>query len=344
MDKLIIASNHKSAGKTSVIVGLASALGKRTGYMKPFGDRLLYRKKRLWDYDAALVTTIFSLHENPEEMSMGFVHSKLLYMYNENMTKSKLLELADSVGKDKELLLVEAGRDLSFGTSVFLDPVTLAKDIGGGLVIVVSGDEGTALDDITFIKKHVTGVELRGVIINKVHDLEDFKGTYLKRIQDMGVKVLGIIPFKTELTYLPIEYLAENLFAKVVAGEAGMKGVIKNIFVGAMSGDAALHTPLFKKERKLIITSGDRTDMLLAALESDTACILMTNNVLPPANVISIANEKNIPLLLVSFDTFETARKIDAIEPLLTKNDKERVQMLTQMVKDGVDLKAIMGT
>jgi uncharacterized protein len=343
MDRLIIASNHKSAGKTSVIVGLANALGKRTGYMKPFGDRLLYRKKRLWDYDAALVTSIFSLTQNPEEMSMGFVHSKLLYMYNESMTKTKLLELADSVGKDKDVLLVECGQDLAFGMSVFLDPISLAKNIGGGLVIVVCGDEGKTLDDIAFIKKHMTGVDLRGVIINKVHDLEDFKGTYLNRIQDMGVKVLGIIPHKSELTYLPIEYLAENLFAKVVAGEAGMKGMVKNIFVGAMSGDAALHTPAFKKDKKLIITSGDRTDMLLAALESDTACILMTNNMLPPANVISIANEKNIPLLLVSFDTFDTARKIDAIEPLLTKNDKERVQMLTQMVTDSVDLKAVLG-
>ena len=52
MDKVIIASTRKSAGNTSVIVGIAGALKKNFGYMKPFGDRLLYRKKQSWDYDS----------------------------------------------------------------------------------------------------------------------------------------------------------------------------------------------------------------------------------------------------------------------------------------------------
>jgi BioD-like phosphotransacetylase family protein len=61
MEKVIVASMRESAGKTGVIVGLAKALGKKIGYIKPFGDRLLYRKKRLWDYDSALITDIFGL-------------------------------------------------------------------------------------------------------------------------------------------------------------------------------------------------------------------------------------------------------------------------------------------
>jgi len=58
MDRLVIASTRRSAGKTSVVVGLARALGKKYGYIKPLGDRLVYRKKRSWDYDAGLLTRI----------------------------------------------------------------------------------------------------------------------------------------------------------------------------------------------------------------------------------------------------------------------------------------------
>ncbi len=56
MDKVVIGSMRKSAGKTSIIVGIAGALKKKMAYLKPFGERLLYRKKRLWDYDSALIT------------------------------------------------------------------------------------------------------------------------------------------------------------------------------------------------------------------------------------------------------------------------------------------------
>ena len=50
MKNIIIGSVDENAGKTSLIVGLGRAIsGKKFGYLKPFGDRLLYRKKRLWD-------------------------------------------------------------------------------------------------------------------------------------------------------------------------------------------------------------------------------------------------------------------------------------------------------
>jgi BioD-like phosphotransacetylase family protein len=37
MDKLVIASVDKGAGKTSLLIGLGRALGKPFGYLKPFG-------------------------------------------------------------------------------------------------------------------------------------------------------------------------------------------------------------------------------------------------------------------------------------------------------------------
>ena len=64
MEKLVIASMRQSAGKTSVIVGIAAALNQKIAYIKPFGERMLYRKKRLWDYDSALIANLFGLKED----------------------------------------------------------------------------------------------------------------------------------------------------------------------------------------------------------------------------------------------------------------------------------------
>ena len=63
MKSLIVASTRESAGKTSMLVGLAGVLDRRFGYIKPLGDRFLYRKKRLWDYDAALFARLLELEQ-----------------------------------------------------------------------------------------------------------------------------------------------------------------------------------------------------------------------------------------------------------------------------------------
>jgi uncharacterized protein len=344
MNKVIIASLRRNAGKTTVMVGLTKALNKKIGYLKPFGDRLIYNKKRLWDYDSALVANIFALSENPEDMSIGFDHSKLRYMYDEKITQEKVAELAANMGQGKEILFIEGGRDLSYGISVYLDALSLARYVGGTLVVVVSGDENTIFDDITYIKKHVdvTGINFKGVIINKVQNMDDFKDTYLPQVEKIGVPVLGVIPYQQDLTYFSVNYLSERMFAKVVTGEDYLNRTVHNIFIGAMSVNAALQQPLLKKEGMLMITGGDRTDMILVAIDYQAAAIILTNNVVPPSHIISKATERKVPMLMVPYDTYETAKRIDSIEPLMTRDDKHKIELLGKLIQTNVDIQKII--
>lgn len=342
MKSLIIGSVAEGAGKTSFVVGLAKALSIKFGYLKPLGDRLVYRKKRLWDYDSALLVNIFGLEQSSEDMTIGFEHAKLRYMYDEASTKSKLLELAQKL-EGNQALLVEGGKDLTYGSSVRLDTISLARNLKAKLVLIMSGDEGTVHDQITFTKKYVdmAGIDF-AVVINKVSNLEDYKNTHLQDIKDMGINVLGILPYEHELTYFSTAYLAEKLQARVIAGESGLNQRVKHVFVGAMSGDVAARGPLFKKENKLVITGGDRSDMIVAAMEGSTAGIILTNNIIPPQNLISKAQDRNIPMMLVPFDTFETARQIDHMTPLLAKDDSSRIELLTRLISQHVDIKALI--
>jgi len=344
MNKIIIASLRKNAGKTTVMVGMARALNKKIGYLKPFGDRLIYNKKRLWDYDSALIANTFALSENPEDMSIGFDHSKLRYMYDEKITREKVLDLAANMAQGKDLLFVEGGRDLAYGISVYLDAVSLARYLGGNLVIVISGDENTVFDDITYVKKNMdlSGINFKGIIINKVQNMDDFKETYLPQIQKIGVPVLGVIPYQKDLTYFSVSYLSERLFAKVVTGEGHLNRTVKNIFIGAMSVNAALQQPLLKKEGILMITGGDRTDMILVALDYQVTGIILTNNVVPPSHIISKATERKVPMLMVPYDTYETARRIDNMEPLMTKDDKQKIELLGKLIQENVNIQEIV--
>ncbi len=343
MDNLIIASMHKNAGKTSLIVGMAKQLKKSMGYIKPFGDRLVYKNKRLWDYDSALLAHLLNLEDDPENMSIGFDHSKLTYMYDEQKTKEKVKECISRVNKD--ILFVESGGNIMHGASVHLDALTLAKESDGKLFVVLSGEDHTVLDDAAFLKKNidVKGINFGGVVLNKIRDMDDFGELRLPQIEKLGLEVVGIIPHRSELTNFSVDYLAESLFAKVITGEEHLERVVKNIFIGAMSANVALQKPLFKKENKLIITGGDRSDMILAALETNSVAVILTNNIIPEPDLVSKAADNKIPLLLVPFDTFEVARRIDGLEPLVTKNDKKSQELLGNLVGEHVDLKRMVG-
>jgi len=164
----------------------------------------------------------------------------------------------------------------------------------------------------------------------------------LPEIKQTGLEVLGVLPYQSELTYFSLRYLADRLFAKVLTAEANLSRRVKNIFIGAMSGNVAVQKPLFKKEDKLIITGGDRSDMILAALNHNATGIILTNNILPPSNIISKAEESGTPMLLVTPDTFQVARQIDRMEPLLTKEATDKVELLKNMVKANVNIDALL--
>ena len=346
MYRLVMTSMHPNAGKTSIIIGLAKALHKNIGYIKPFGDRLLYRKKRLWDYDTALINGIFGLELDPAEMSIGFDHARLLYIFDKETITQKVIDLQESVGKDKDILFIEGGKEISYGVSVYLDAISLAKSMSAELVIVISGKEETIIDDIVFLKNHVNlgTVNFKGIIINKVPHLEEFIDIHLPKIKQLKINVLGLIPYCEELPQFTVNFLADRLFAKVISGESYLNRPAKNIIIGSMSASAAIKSPVFREENKVVITSGDRNDMISAALESSTSAIILTCNIEPSPELISKASERKVPLLLVSPDTYQIAKQIDLIEPLLQKEDADKIFLIEQMIKKHVNLKEFSGS
>jgi BioD-like phosphotransacetylase family protein len=342
MNKLVVASLSKSAGKTSVILGLAKALHQPFGYLKPFGDRMVHREKKAWDYDADLILSVFGIQEDPEELTLGFDHSKLRYMYDAESRGEKLRTMVHRVGK--EILFIEGGRDLRYGVSIGLDPLSVSRDIGAKMLLVLHGNEDTLLDDVMFLKQyvHLAPVTFKGVVLNKVQDLEEFKAIHLRKMEENGIPILGILPYEKELTYMTVGTIARRLFARVITGENALDRVVKNMSVGAMSVGAFIQTTFYDKASQLLITSGDRADMILAAIEGGATCLVLTNNIVPSSNIISKAYEHQIPLLLVPHDTYTAATQISQLEPLLTKSESGKIDRVTQLVEKHVNIKAIM--
>ena len=336
MKIFIFTSLNKNAGKTGIIIGLGKVINKKIGYLKPFGDRLLYRKKRLWDYDSAVISKLFNIEESPEGMTLGFDHSKLRYMYDETNIIERIKSLISEVSSDTDVLYIESGKNIMHGVTVNLDALTIAKAADAKLIVVASGDSDDIVDELLYFKQHTSlkGIDLAGVVVNKVKDVDDFKMVYEDILNKIGIKILGIIPYEAELTYPSVQLISDLLMAKVISGEKALDQVVREVFVGAMSGDAAQRIEKFKNKNKLIITAGDRSDMILAAIETQCVGIILTNNILPQPNIIALASEKNVPLLLVHTDTHKAAKKIDQMVPLVDSTDVKKIGILEDLIKN----------
>ncbi|MCX8173415.1 MAG: DRTGG domain-containing protein [Thermoplasmata archaeon] len=344
MSRIVFSSTEKSAGKTTVIIGIWASAEKKFGYMKPLGDRLVYQRKRLWDYDAHLLCKIFNIPDEPDTMSIGFEHVKLRYMYNAETTARRVQEIALKIERERGDVFVETGKDLAFGSSVHMDAVSVAKYINGKMVVVVRGDTDTVLDSLVFIKKYLRleGVKLAGVVVNGVKNTGEFVDTSQKVLEETGIPVLGVLPHVESLSETSVRYLADRLFAKVLCGENALDKPVKRYLIGAMSASSVYQHPLIKEKYNMLITSGDRTDMIIAGIENNASCILLTNNILPPSNIISQASVADIPLLLVPWDTYTVAVKIDNMEPLLTINEKSKIDLIKEICSKHLKISEIL--
>jgi hypothetical protein len=344
MKNIVVASTNKSAGKTCIITGLIKASGKKCGYIKPFGDRLVYGGKKIWDLDAGFIAGTFDQSGKAEDMTICFDHSKIKYAYGEKTAAKKLSDMCAKAGRGKDALIIEGGSEMWHGASVLLDAISVTKQVGGSLVLIIDGEDYDVLDDIFFMKKYLDASRVRfaGVIINKASDVEAFKKTYLSELRKENVNVLGIIPRTKELSYYKAKHLLDHIIAKNLTGTAGLDKTIKSVFIGDMPENAALSSTAFKSEGKMVITSGDRSDMILAAIETDSSCILLTNGYAPHANLITKAARAQIPMFLVPTDTYRTVAQIEHLEPLLTKDDTNKVELLKGLVRKYVKVKEII--
>ena len=65
-------------------------------------------------------------------------------------------------------------------------------------------------------------------------------------------------------------------------------------------------------------------------------------NITPPQNIISKASERNVPLLSVPSDTFQTAGQIEHIGPLLTKDDVDKISLWEDLINEHLKIEEIV--
>lgn len=339
-------------GKTAFCVGFAQMLmdeGLKVGYFKPFSwNNFSYEGIRT-DEDVVLMKKLLNLREEVNIISpiqLGYYYLEKLH----NMDKGMILETIDknfrNISEGKDLMIVEVLRDIFFGSSVGLSTIEIAKRLGLSILIISSTHQDASVDAIAAQKEYISqkGVSLLGLVMNSAAavDIDRIKRVYMPILEAKGVKIWGIIPEKTEMRKPTGLEIKEFLNAEVLACEEKLGDVIvENYLIGAMSPDTALK--YFRASpRKAVITGGDRPDICLVALETDTSLLLLTGNIHPSPIVLNRARERGVPVLLVPYDTYSTVNMLQDIAGKIKYKDEKRIKLAKQLVAENVDWKGLL--
>jgi hypothetical protein len=205
-------------------------------------------------------------------------------------------------------------------------------------VVLVVKYEGEYIADYVLQAKKDLKDRFLGVILNSVTpELKNSVEEYIKPFfQRRGVDLLGILPHDSIVGSITVEELNEMLGGKILCGHDRLHNLVEHFLIGAMQVDKAIE--YFKKTRNnAVIVGGDRSDIQLSAMESGSVCLILTGELYPGEIIISRAEEKKIPILVVREDTYSIAKKLEKLSVRLRLRDKAKVERGMSLVAGNVN-------
>lgn len=358
--KIFIAATMQNDGKTTVSMGLIFNFKERfknIGFIKPIGQRYLEEDGQKVDEDSVLIEEVCGIKCGIKDMSPIAVEKGFTEKYIANPDKAnidrQIMESFKRVSKDKDLVVIEGTGHAGVGSVFDHSNAVVARLLGAKVILVSEGGIGKPIDEIMLSKAlfEKEGVSLMGVVINKV---KQDKFSKVKRIAKeglnrLGVSLLGVMPYKPMLTFPTMRQIWKETNFKIFSREDCLDNYIAKIIIGAMEPHDALN---FMSENSLLITPGDREDLIMTALglhiskasvcPTQIAGIILTGGFLPHPKVIGVMKGTNIPVLLTEQDTYTTASLIHDLTVKIRPQDQGKIETVKNMVKDYVAIDEIL--
>ncbi|MDP8233277.1 MAG: AAA family ATPase [Candidatus Saelkia tenebricola] len=359
MKKLFIAATSQNDGKTTIALGLILNLRKyfsNIGFIKPIGQRYLLEEGFKVDEDSVLMEKVcnFSVplnFSNPIAVERGFTEKYIKEPHPDVIT-SQILDSFERISASSDLVIIEGTGHAGVGSVFDHSNAKVAKLLDAKVLMISSGGIGRPIDEVAINKSlfDKEGAEMLGVIVNKVlkkkyDKIAELVSLGLKRL---GIEELGTIPYNPVLSAPTVGQLKEEMNLTYITGKEKKNNVIEKVIVGAMEPEDAFR---YIERNTLVITPGDREDIILTAIESsvipDTnnysiAAVLLTGGMMPSKKSLEMMKKVRIPFLMAKEDTYTVASTIYNLNIKLRAADSEKIDLVKDMVAQYVDMDRIL--
>ena len=344
MDAFIVASTRPYIGKSGIVLALlaiASERGMSTAYFKPYGTMPATVDGVHTDLDAVYISRQ-ATSDAPLDLVCPVVESTTfledVVAGRQGDARTQVSDAFTRVSRDVDLVIIEGPSDIFQGRSVELSLCQVAELLDVRVLLVAAG-ERAGLPDAVLGAADCLGSRLAGVLFNDVSpSVADFvKAQTTPFLERSGIAVFGAVPHDAMLSSVTIAEIVEELGGIVLSAEANITSTAESFMVGAMGQDKAMRF-FRRRPRKVVVTGGDRSDVQLAALETDTRALVLTGDLPPSAHVLSRAEDLGVPIVLVAHDTLSTVERLEKMFGRVRLHDPGKAGRIREMLTDSVDV------
>lgn len=329
------------AGKTALGLAIGKDIvkrGKKAGYFIPV--TLLKNGGISPEDNAMFVRGTMGLQESVDVIAP--MHFTPMQLWNSLSTDTadfdyKLKTVYKDISSDKDMVIVEGLSGLISDATATLLCYRVSEILNARVVVILRYSDNLRPDILSRVKMELKD-KLVGVVVNYVPENRiDFVKDNLPALFDnAGLKLLGLIPEKRTLLGITVAELARDINGEILSAKDNLDTLVENVMLGAMTPDSGI-SYFGRKQHKAVIVNVERSDMQLAAMETSTACIILTGNKKPLEQVIHQSEIKKIPLIAVNSDIPMVINKLEDRMASNAFNNAEKLKLFQQITANSVD-------
>ncbi|NJX15920.1 phosphate acetyltransferase [Tamlana crocina] len=335
---IYVATLEPNSGKSVIVLGLMRMLlGKtaKVGYFRPIIEDT---EDGEMDNHINTVISHFEIDLNYKK-TFAFTRNEVLNLYN----RGKAGDVIDEIIKKYKYLeehfdfvLVE-GTDFSHeNSSLELDiNLLISKNLGLPVIIVCQGDGKMVSEVVDHVQlahdAFKEEVDVLSIMANKINpdDISSLKSLLKSRIN--GGTEINVIPKIGSLASPTIKEIVKTLNGELLFGKDMINNQAESYSVGAMQLRNYL---IHLKENALVITPGDRADIILGALQANISKnypkisgIVLTGGLIPEDPILRLIEGLSsvVPIISVKSGTFSTTNTIGKIKSRIYAENIEKI-------------------
>jgi phosphate acetyltransferase len=350
---VFITSTEPYSGKSIVSLGLINMLlgkAQKIGFFKPIVSH------RAQDHQSDHIQTVLRYFDLPISYDEAYAFSwQEAMQQSENESQGEMIDTI--IRKYKQLedkydfTVIEGSDYQGDGTAFEFDVnASIAKNLGAPIIAVISGENKTTAQIVNAAVTVIRNFESREIqvlalVANKVStdQIDDVRELLSAQLSD--AIIIAIIPTMRGLLAPTMKEICEELpDSKLLFGKDRLSNQVDNFVTGAMQVPNFLN---FIKENVLIITPGDRGDIIIAALQANLstsypsiAGIVLTAGTEPEEPIIRLINglQTVVPIIAVKTGTFQTTTQIGNIRSRITADNTKKIQLAIDVFNKYVDV------
>lgn len=352
MHTFLLSPTGFGVGLTSVSLGIVQSLlnsGLKVGFLKPIAQP--HPSESGPERASQLMMNVHGTHQ-PKPLSLSDVeHMVGVGLIDELM--EEIVSMHQSMLEHYDVIIVEGMTPSRQTNYVERINASLAKSLDAE-VILVSAQQSENLDELSDrieAQAQLFGgtkdPKVLGVVINKVTNnsrdsfIEQLK-SQLPALRKNDLHLIGCITNKEELNAPRTADYANFLKASVInAGEINQRRVKKVILC---SRTVANIVPLLQPG-VLVVTPGDRDDVILAASLAEMngitlAGLVLTGGYEPNASIMEMgqsALKGGLPVLSVPTGSYDTAYQVTRLPRAIPVDDLERAKAVSEHITSYLD-------